>query len=131
MVFSFDNTLGNPQASGVPTGVPDMGFDFQSPSLTKKRFKRDGKKFGVLGGKEFALDKKGRVKFDEEGNKIPKNARRKFKNLIKNPFRINAGNAIDPGFEFQNLPPSISQGLVPGLVSQAGGGGLFDALLGA
>lgn len=50
---------------------------------------------------DLELDKKGRVKFDPNtGAFIPKDQRRYAEAMKRNPYGVNAGNAINPDVSF-------------------------------
>jgi hypothetical protein len=46
------------------------------------------------------LDKKDRVKYDENGNIIDPRSRRSLKDIRQNPYNLTPGNAIDPNVNF-------------------------------
>lgn len=69
-------------------------------------------------------DRKGRFKEDAEGNFIPRDQRRSKAAVRRNPFGINAGNAVDPDVSFfddvlANANPSF--GINQQLLSLLGG----------
>lgn len=103
-------------------GVNENPFDISI--LSPQSIKKSGDNKGFLGGQEFILDAKGRIRVDEEGNLIPVGLRRKFSKFARNPFGANIGNVFDPNFTFKNLPSEISQGL------SLPTGGISDGLFG-
>lgn len=76
--------------------------------LTQPGFKPYKESYNFLG----QLDKKGRIKFDESGNIIPRKFRIASEDFAKNPYGVyTAGNAINP------MAPAA-----PNFLSSYGGG---------